>query len=234
MKQRMIPSKPVCVPRASDWVAPANRDTAWWIFKELFHCRVQRIQTVSIEEMKEYGTPTSGDPTFDAQMRHERVDRMLTIAQMVEYWEAGVTVGVVEEKNTKKIYELIANHLTAWRHKLDNELNNRGAPLDELMKLDKFANVVYSHARFHFTQEYVDSLLHRKLASARAARHNVLKPYEEPVVPVNQAGGEEPTDPQKRLDEKYPPRQSMADAFKRGQGASVSGGGTLFTPRWKS
>jgi hypothetical protein len=41
------------VPRASNWVPPEQRDSGWWIFNELFHCRVQRIQTLSLEEMRE-------------------------------------------------------------------------------------------------------------------------------------------------------------------------------------
>jgi hypothetical protein len=231
MKQRMKLINPVVVPRASDWVPPEQRDTAWWIFKELFHCRVQRIQTISIEEMKEYGTPTSGDPNFDAQMRNERQDRMLTIVQMVEYWENGITVGVAAEKDTKRIYEYIAAHLSAWRYKLDVELNTRGAPLDELMKLDKFATVVYKHARYHFTQEYVDSLLARKLQSSRANRNTIMKPFVDTKVVNAEA---EQSDAQKALQEKYPDRLSMADAFKRGQQSNPNGTTSSgFRARWQ-
>jgi hypothetical protein len=217
MKQRLKPRNPVTVPRASDWVPPEERDTGWWLFNQLFHCRVQRIQTVSIDEMKDYGTPTSGDPEFDAQMRNERIDRMLTIKQMMEYWDQGVTVGVVSEKDTKSIYELITNHLLAWKRHLEVEINVRGAPLDDLIKLDAFANIVYKHARFHFTKEYVDSILGRKIEAIPHARDNVIKPFSE-VVRINaDERAQSPEDAQKKLEEQYPDRVSLSDAFQRGQ-----------------
>lgn len=222
MKQRLKPKNPVVVPRASNWVPPAQRDTAWWIFNELFHCRVQRIQTLSLDEMKEYGTPTSGLPEFDEQMRNERIDRMLTISQMMEYYEQGVTVGVVADKDTKRIYDFITDHLLAWRHHLQTELNTRitsAAPLEDLVKLDQFANVVYKHAKYHFTQEYVDSLLGRKIDAIPHARQNVIKPFSE-VVRISADGKSHEVhqnEEQEPVQEKYPDRVSLADAFTRGQ-----------------
>lgn len=222
MKQRLKPKNPVVVPRASNWVPPEQRDSGWWIFNELFHCRVQRIQTLSLDEMKEYGTPTSGDPVFDEQMRNERIDRMLTIAQMMEFYENGVTVGVVADTDTKRIYDFITDHLLAWRHHLQTEMNMRiqmQAPLEDLVKLDQFANVVYKHAKFHFTQEYVDSLLGRKIDAIPHARQNVIKPFAE-VTRISADGKSHEVvqaEEQQEESNKYPDRVSLADAFNRGQ-----------------
>lgn len=227
MKQRMKPTNPVTVPRASSWVPVEKRDTAWWIFNQLFQCRAQRIQLMSMDEMKEYGTPTSGLPEYDAQMRNERVDVMLTIAKMVEYWDQGITIGIANEKDTKQIYELIANHLEAWKHRLMTELNNRGAPLDDLVKLDKFASVVYRHAKFHFPKDFVDSVLARQVSNSRVSRANLQAAYEQKPIVINEETGESQVDHQKILNEQYPDRVSMADAFKRGQ----SSGGVV-SSRW--
>jgi hypothetical protein len=232
MKQRLKPPQPVMVPRASDWVPPEKRDPAWYLFNQLFHCRVQRIQTLSLEEMKEYGTPTSGDPEYDAQMRNERQDRMLTIAKMVEYWDNGITVGVVAEADTKRIYDYISNHLIAWKYKLEHELNNRGAPLEDLIKLDKFANSVYRHAKYHLPDDYVESILHKSIRGARMHRANIMKPFQAQPSTIN-GQVEEPKSRQEELDEKYPNRVSMADAFKRGQSnGGVTGG--VGVPRWRN
>jgi hypothetical protein len=183
-----------------------------------------------MDEMREYGTPTSGDPDFDAQMRNERVDVMLTIAgpnSMMHYWDQGITIGVVNEKDTKRIYEMIANHLDAWRHHLTTDLNNRGAPLDELIKLDKFASVVYAHAKFHFPKDFVDSILARQVTQSRVSRANLNAAYEPKPIKVNEETGEEQIDHAKVIAEQYPDRVSMADAFKRGQN---SGG---VSNRWR-
>ncbi len=221
MKQRLKPKTPVTVPRASDWVPPEQRDTGWFLFNQLFHCRVQRIQTISIDEMKEYGTPTSGDPDFDAQMRNERIDRMLTINAMMDYWDEGITIGVADPADTKKIYELISNHLIAWKHHLSVEVNVRGAPLDDLLKLDAFASTVHKHAKFHFTQDYVDSLLGRRIEEIKHSRDNVMKPYSENDITRISTDGktheEIQTEAEKKLQEQYPDRVSLSDAFTRGQ-----------------
>jgi hypothetical protein len=211
MKQRVPRSQPVQRPTASTWLPPEQRDTAWYIFHKLFLCRVQAIQTVSIEAMREFGTPTSGDPDFDKQMQNERVDRMLSISQMIEYWESGVTIGVANQKDTKVIYELISDHLNAWKNKLEYELNIRHAPIDDLVKLDKFANTVYRHAKYLFPEDYVESILHRKLSGTmRVARDQLIKPLAPRVTTIN-AEAQEPED------KKYPERVSMADAFTRGR-----------------
>lgn len=239
MKQRLVPKRPVVVPRsavpqASSWVPPEQRTSAWYLFHELFLCRVQRIQTLSLEEMREFGTPTSGDPEFDKQMRNERVDRMLPIcsssgSSMLDYWEQGVTVGIANEKDTKTIYEYISNHLEAWKTHLSVEINVRGAPLEDLVKLDKFANVVHKHARYHFTQEYVDSIMGRQIEAIPHAVQNVLRPYEE-VIRIGQPTVQPTADEaQKQLEEQYPNRVSLSDAFQRG----VRAGGVKPVSSWR-
>jgi hypothetical protein len=134
----------------------------------------------------------------------------------MEYWDQGVTVGIVNETDTKRIYEFISNHLLAWKQILDTGLNTRGAPLEDLVKLDQFANAVYRHARYQFTQEYVDSVLGRTIDAIPHARHNVMKPFVE-VMRINAVEEGRPEDAQKALEEQYPDRVSLADAFTRGQ-----------------
>jgi hypothetical protein len=213
MKQRVPRSQPVHKPQASTWLPPEQRDTAWWIFHKLFLCRLQRIQTLTIEEMREFGTPTSGDSEYDKQMQNERVDRMLSIAQMMQYWSEGITIGVSDEKDTKLIYELITNHLSAWRNKLEFELNVRNAPIEDLVNLDKFANAVYRHAKYQFSEEYVDSILHRKLAGAtRVPRGKFLKAPNSGITTINK--DQSPTADEQN---ERPERVGMADAFTRGR-----------------
>ncbi|WP_144106597.1 hypothetical protein [Paraburkholderia sp. BCC1886] len=220
MKQHVKRSAPVARPKASTWLPPEQRDSAWYIFHQLFNCRVQRIATISVNEMRDFGTPTSGETEYDKQMQNERIDRMLTIAQMVKYWKEGVTIGVTNEKDTKQIYQLITDHLVAWKNRLAEELVIRNAPLDELTDLDRFANTVYSHAKYQFTEEIVESILHRKMMGGmRATRSNLIAPT---VITINKGSDNaEPEEP------KRPDRVSMSDAFARGREQSA------FGPRWK-
>ena len=212
MKQHVPRAAPVQRLPTSSWVPPAQRDTAWWIFYRLFHCRLRRILTVPLEEMQEYGTPTSFDPDVDRQMQNERVERMLSIVQMAQYWGEGISIGLVDPKDAKEIYERLSNHLYAWKDRLENEVNTRNAPLEDLAKLDAFANVVYAQARYQFPSDYLDSRFERKARSLFAftgeSLLKSLEPRRPEVTTSNLVDAEE--DPSA-------PRLSLADAFVRGR-----------------
>ncbi len=141
------------------WIPENQRGTDYYIFNQKFRCSVKHIDMRSSEHIKHFGMPTCGIKEYDTQVAHERVDTYLTIAQMVQYFEKGSVVGVKDIKDTKIIYERITDHLNAWKHQLQFGLNNGAAPIKDLMALDQFANTVYAHAQYQFTQDIVDSLL---------------------------------------------------------------------------
>lgn len=202
------------------WVPENQRCTAWYLWNRMFMCRVPFIHTMSMDYLQHFGMPSSGDAAIDRQTANELVVRMLSIHDMVEFYQRGVTIAVVQIKDTKIIYELITDHLNAWKRELEIALNTRNAPIDDLILFDKFANVVYRHAKYQFTEEIVESILHRKMAGAmRVHRANLFKytPYD--PKPVKNKDGEE-TD-----QHKYPDRISMADIFANRKAAG--------RPKWK-
>lgn len=203
------------------WIPPEQRDSRWWIWNKLFRCRVSNIQSMSVDYLKQFGMPTSGDARYDKETAHEQVIRMLSINQMVEYFRSGITVGVCDVKDTKEIYEIIVRHLEAWKQKLHFELNVRAAPVDDLVLLDDFASAVYKHARHHFTRQYVSSLLAQRMSTTlRVTRDRIMKPLEPQVLTINGV-------PAKEEEKKYPEHESMSDVFL-GRKRVVSGG-----PKWK-
>jgi hypothetical protein len=201
------------------WLPPEQRDTRWYLWNERFTCRVPNIQTMSVDYIRYFGMPTTGDPLIDQQTANELVIRSLTVAKMMEYYQAGVTVRVCNEKDTARIYEIVMNHLAAWKSKMEVCLNTRDAPIQDLIDLDKFAGVVYKHARHHQPMgEWVDSFLARSIAGTlRVSRDNILRPPSPQVVIVN--GAEE--------EKKLPEHTSMADTFL-GRQREIRGGS-----KWK-
>lgn len=200
------------------WVPPEQRDTRWYLWHKLFRCRVSNIQTMSVEYLQEFGMPSSGDAQYDRETANELVQRMLSINQMVEFFRNGVTVGVCQVSDTKEIYERIKDHLDAWKLKLERSVNIRGAPVDDLVLLDRFATTVYKHARHHFTEQYVDSLLVRKMnQGARFNRGNILK-----ALPSELSTSIEDSIREEN-EKKWPEHQSMADIFV-GRHRQVTGG----------
>ena len=184
------------------WLPESERDSSYYIFRQLFQCRVPYLQTFSTDYINLYGFPASGDSRLDSETANELIVTMITINQMVEYYNTGITVHVVDYKDTKKIYEYISNHLNAWKFKLENSFHIKDAPIDELILLDKFASVVYPHAVTIMNSNYIDSLLANRVASVLThSRENILAPIAPTVTTINPI-----------IEENT--RTSMADSFR--------------------
>lgn len=183
--------------------------TDYYIFEKLWWCRVPFNASRSVEHIKHFGTPMSGDPDRDRATANELVDRMLTIERMVEYTKTGVHVYVKNRNDCKEIYEAISLHLQGWKKHLESSLNTGDAPLQDLVDLDQFANVVYSHAKYQFTNQWMEDVLQRHISSSlKVSRGNmfVSKPS---IMPQDMRSDEE------KLAEQYPDRQDMSDVFAR-------------------
>jgi hypothetical protein len=190
------------------WMPESERTTAWYLFKQPFMCRVSNIQSMSIEYIQKFGMPSSGYANHDKETANELVIRMLTISQMVEYYKNGVTVAVVNHIDTKEIYERISDHLNAWKQNIEVSFHTRDAPVEDLMLLDKFANVVYAHAVYQFTTEIVDSLLSRRLTTVlKTNRQAILAP------PVNTTINPVTDTLENDRAAVFPERTSMASSF---------------------
>jgi hypothetical protein len=152
----------------------AERTTAYYLFSraERYECKIRLMDTRSIDHIRFFGTPTSGDEDYDREMRNEVVTRMFTIAEMACYFRDGVPVWVRHKSDTKKIYERITEHLIAWRDALQG-LNHPKAPIEDLLVLDEFAHKVYEHAKWHFKDPYTVSLVQRAM-NARFSSGSLL------------------------------------------------------------
>lgn len=194
-----VPQKP--------WVPYEQRGTAYWIFEELFVCQIPYIQMLDLEELQEYGMPTSGDASYDYGTANEMRQIMIPISEMVKYYAKGVQVYVVDPADTKRIYERISDHLIAWKEKLSKSLNMSGAPLEDLKLMDQFANAVYEHAKYQFTDDTISSLLSRQVDPRHHDLNRLIANIEGPILTAEEVQKQEE-------EEKYPQRESLADFFQ--------------------
>lgn len=194
------------------WIPEEQRDTRWYIWHQRFQVRVPFIQTLSVEYIQKFGMPTTGDSQHDRSTANESVIRMLTIAEMVEYFSRGVTIAVCNVKDTKKIYEHITDHLMAWKKELEESIHVRNAPLEDLKRLDKLAHAVYAHAKPQFTSEVVESIINRRIAGASRVPLSRLLAMPDEIKPKE-------LPPEAMPD---PGRVSMADIFAARQQATRS------------
>jgi hypothetical protein len=189
----------------------STADTSRNLWELKFLCRFPELQTRSIEHIKFFGTPTTNDSAIDKELAQQWITSYITIDEMVEHFKKGVPIKVVSYEDVKKIYDYISQHLHAWKSQLSNGLNVGDAPISDLVDLDRFANVVYDHAKFQFTREMADSILAKSMAGiVKYNRTNFFKPEikvktDENITRIN--AEEEPED-------LYPKRESLSDLFK--------------------
>jgi hypothetical protein len=162
---------------------------------------------MSADYIRVFGAHTTFDPAIDAELSKELITVMISIAEMIEYFQEGIVVHIVKQSDTKFIYEAISKHITRWRDALETGINVGAAPVDDLVVMDQFAQEVYPHATAHFDKNVVDSLFVRRLGSSgKFNPSNILKNLKNTDKPAELAKIDE--------EEVVPERQSMGDFFK--------------------
>lgn len=148
-----------------------DRPTVWHLFNRRFMCRVPPLAIRTIEEIKMFGTPTTGNALLDKEMEQEWALRMLNIAEMEDCFNRGYNVRVVKYEDCKTIYGLITDHLLIWKTFFETAENNRveEETIDELIRLDKFATAVYIPARHLFKVDEANSVFGRYRQARKSA-----------------------------------------------------------------
>lgn len=190
-------------------VTPVS-DTTVYIFDYKFKVKIPNLQTQSVEYIRFFGVPTTGDSQIDQALKEEWITTMLPISQMVTYSNEGIPIKVCSYEDIKTIYNYISLHLNAWKNQIGNGINIGDAPIDDLIALDAFANVVYDHAKFQFDRSIADSILARHIgAVTKFNKHNFFKPeiniaiQDGDITKINEI-----------VEDIHPERESLADIFK--------------------
>lgn len=186
---------------------------AWKLFNCMFSCTVRALDTYSTDYLELRGTVTQQNSLKDRQAASAIIYREMTINTMLELFRSGAKISVLDPADTKKIYDIIAEHLEDWKEYLNTRLNTGDAPLDDLVELDRFATVVYKHAKSHFTKEIAATFFKNNLANL--IQTNIKdKLFSEPA-----NASDKPSESQ-IPDE----RESLAYAFKSHIKGSTNGG----------
>lgn len=190
---------------------PPVSDTTTLIWDRLFMCRIPNLQTMSEEYIRFFGMPTTGDPGIDKEMSNQLITTMISIAKMVEYSKDGISIRVVKTEDVKTIYEFISLHLQAWKHQISNGINIGNAPIDDLIAMDSFANIVYDKAKFQFTRTMADSIMTRYLSNS--SKINKTNFFKEGTDPTEVSLGITRINQDDAVDN-FPKRESLTDIFK--------------------
>lgn len=127
-----------------------GKTSDWYIFEPIFMVRVPAEALRSEDDVRLFGTPTTGNKRMDAALSTRMTTAYMNIARMATLASQGYSVAVVNHNDCKTIYEYTQNHLDAWAKRLTHVINRPNAPFDDLQKLDSFASSVYVHARHQY------------------------------------------------------------------------------------
>jgi len=114
-----------------------------WYYK----IKAPALSSRTIEDVKRRGVLLTGNRKLDAELVDAFELQNKTIDQMVEYYRRGVPFSIVKVDDTKAIYDVVQEHLLAWKEALATMFNVRNAPLDDLVLMDQFATDIYAYAR---------------------------------------------------------------------------------------
>lgn len=127
--------------------------TDHYIFVPIFQVTVPQEALRTEEEVRTYGTPTTMNKRIDATLSRQRTTTYMNIAKMATLHSKGYQVGIVTHSDCKTIYDYVQNHLDAWANLLGNTINRPKAPYEDLYMLDQFAQAVFQHARWQYTDQ---------------------------------------------------------------------------------
>lgn len=190
------------------YVIDKSRPTTFYIFEYVFNVRYPELQSRSVDHIKHFGTPSTGNKDIDRNINSQLVNSWITIAKMVEYHEANCPLIFPNQEDIKMIYECISNHLYLWKKELENGINLGDAPILDLIALDKFANGVYAHAKYQFTPQIAESLLVQHMNGiSRVNKRNFFKTKPKEVQVDKDGSVNIEHDP-------YPKREELTDMFR--------------------
>lgn len=190
-------------------------DTTSKIWDYYYKVKIPYQQSRSMQDIRAHGTNVCGIKEIDASASSEYYTTMITPAQMAEYFREGVPIRVCRYSDTEEIYEAISMHIHAWKNKLEKGINIGDAPIDDLILLDRFANVVYDKAKYQFTPEILDSILGKGLSDTlRINVHNFFNNNTFQQIPGTTTNGNGVTTINGIQEDEIPERESLGDFFK--------------------
>ena len=116
------------------------------IFHKLFLARVPILSTYSEEEIEITGIPMHQNNETDKRTESmlDTTTVMITINDMVEKYKNGFKISLVNYDDMSFVYNVIQDHLLAWKNRRITSLNKTSSNVDEdLIFLDSFANEIF-------------------------------------------------------------------------------------------
>lgn len=103
-------------------VTDAERESpAWKLFNHRFLCSIPSSWAVSEHDVRRFGTVTSGNKKYDAEIASLPANVYRSAAEMADLHSKGVSITLHNPQDSVKIRDLIVAHIEAWAKRLNND-----------------------------------------------------------------------------------------------------------------
>lgn len=147
-----------------------NHTAAFKIWNYYWECMIAQHYVLSDATTEIFGFPTSGNKEVDRNLANSKMRVQLTIDQMVEYFDKGAEIEILEIKDTVKIYEIVNRHLSDWHSAVHVNAAIVEAPMEDLRKMDRFASDLYRIAKTHMEVAPVGGQLAQRIRAMEGRR----------------------------------------------------------------
>ena len=115
------------------------------IWDTIYEVAIPQSALMSIEEVQQRGTYTTGIQPIDEAMAERPTVVWLNIDKIYKYFSEGYPIKILRRDDTIAIYEAIYDYLHIWHnHMTIGSLNNLKCPAEDLIGLDELAGYLYT------------------------------------------------------------------------------------------
>ena len=150
-------------------------DTVKLLTDYYYSVRLNVLENTSEEYIKIFGVPITGSKEIDHNLLTRWYQTQIPICKMVDLYKDGKTIHIVNNSDTKKIYEAIDQHLNLWLTYLKQRVNIDLAPMEDLLIMDKLAQEIYPYAVEHFKKHEIENIFGNQFSNINANRQTFFK-----------------------------------------------------------
>lgn len=148
------------------YIRPEDRDTRYNLWYVMYPCKIPQIQMRSIDDIRYHGSYVTGNKAYDHAAAWEQIHVSIPIVKIIEHWFNGANVYIKDlDKHARPIYDAIEAHLQAWGNYMDRSFNTRKVLEEDLIALDEFGMIMWSHAKWIDVKKIYNGLLQPKRAT---------------------------------------------------------------------
>lgn len=147
-----------------------NHTPAFKIWHYYWQCMISQHYVLNDAITQQFGFPTCGDKNIDRNLANAKMRVQLTINDMVEYFDEGAEIDILDIQDSIKIYQIVYEHLNEWHSATHTNAALVDVPVEDLRKMDRFATDLWRIVKGHVAAKPMGGQLANRLRAMEGRR----------------------------------------------------------------